>query len=154
MLYACDDKWWHRYHDEVKASGFAGELWTQDNRAAQRYRLNRVQGGNASGLGRRGINWGGNSGYQSINLAYLWGAVRILLIGFDMRKVDGRSHWFGDHPPGLHNNSPYDAWLKRFDSLAADLRAEQVDVLNCTPESALRAFPFASIDEVLKSSGA
>lgn len=95
------------------------------------------------------IHWGGNSGYQCINLAYLWGARRIVLLGFDMQRTDGKAHWFGDHPQGLHNNSPYDKWLRNFDRLAADLKAEGVEVINATRKTALRCFPFASIDEAL-----
>ena len=148
MLYACDDKWWEKYHREVVESGFAGELWTQDNRAAQKYGLRRIQGMHAPGLGRNMVHWGGNSGYQAINLAYLWGAQRIVLLGYDMQKTGGQSHWFGDHPQGLNRNSPYAEWVKRFDRLATDLRDEGVEVFNATRETALTCFPRTPIEEI------
>lgn len=149
MLYACDSEWWYKYHRDVVGSGFCGELWTQDNRAAQKYRLNRVQGAHAAGLGRNKVHWGSNSGYQAINLAYLWGARRIVLLGYDMQKTGGQSHWFGDHPQGLNKNSPYAMWVPKFDSLAADLRDEGVEVINATRETALRCFPRMPIEECL-----
>jgi len=33
-----------------------------------------------------------------VNLAVQLGAARILLLGYDMRAVDGKTHWFGEHP--------------------------------------------------------
>lgn len=148
MLYACDQKWWDRYHQDIVDSAFAGELWTQDNRAAQKYRLHRVQGAHAAGLGKTQVHWGGNSGYQAINLAYLWGARRVVLLGYDMKKTDGKSHWFGDHPKGLSGNSPYSTWVQKFDRLAADLKAEGVEVINATLETALTCFPRRSIEVI------
>lgn len=150
MLYACDDKWWERYHAEVVESGFGGELWTQDNRSAQRFRLRRVQGAQGHGLGKSMVHWGGNSGYQCINLAYLWGALRIVLLGFDMQKTDGKAHWFGDHPKGLHKTSPYEQWVAKFGRLAADLSEEGVEVINATRETALRCFVRAPIGAVAR----
>lgn len=147
MLYACDDNWWKRYYHEVSAE-FAGELWTQDNRAAQLYGLKRMPGIGAPGLGRTQIHWGGNSGYQAINLAYLWGAARIVLLGYDMKRTGGKSHWFGDHPKGLSGNSPYTKWVENFDRLAADLRDEGVRVVNATRETALTCFDRLPIWEI------
>lgn len=148
MLYACDQKWWEKYHHEVVESGFAGELWTQDNRAAQRFGLNRMQGTSAPGLGRTHIHWGGNSGYQAINLAYLWGAARVVLMGYDMQRTEGKSHWFGDHPKGLSGNSPYATWVQKFDRLSADLKSEGVEVINATRETALTCFPRRPIEMI------
>ena len=41
VLYACDATWWDVHLAAVQASGFAGELWTQDKRAAPGYAGNR-----------------------------------------------------------------------------------------------------------------
>lgn len=95
------------------------------------------------------IHWGGNSGYQAINLAYLWGARRVVLLGYDMQKTDGKSHWFGDHPKGLNGNSPYPTWIQKFDRLAADLKSEGVEVINATRETALRCFQRANLEDIL-----
>jgi len=110
-----------------------------------------MPGTHAPGLGRTQIHWGGNSGYQCINLAYLWGAARIVLLGFDMQRTGGMSHWFGDHPPGLANGSPYEQWVQRFDKLAADLRQEDVEVINATKETALKCFKRVPIECIGRS---
>lgn len=86
------------------------------------------------------IHEGGNSGYQAINLAYHFGAARLVLLGFDMQRTGGKSHWFGDHPAGMNVPSPYDVWRGKFTALAADLALEGVEVLNCSRETALETF--------------
>lgn len=94
------------------------------------------------------MHFGGSSGYQAINLAYLWGATRIVLLGFDCKPVDGKDHWFGQHPSGLTQIQPYSLWLENYVDLARDLKAEGVEVINCSPDSALRCFPVDTIMRV------
>jgi hypothetical protein len=97
------------------------------------------------------IHYGGNSGYQAINLAFNWGARRIILLGFDMGKaVDGRSHYFGDHPAGLRRGGNFRNWIADFEQLAADLKAEGVEVVNCSRSTALRCFPRMDLQSALR----
>lgn len=98
------------------------------------------------------INQGLNSGYQAMNLAYHFGATRMLLLGFDMQRTNGRSHWFGDHPGKLNVPSPYDEFVKRFGPLAKDLDAQGVQVVNCSTSTALECFPRGHIFEELELS--
>lgn len=87
------------------------------------------------------LSCGGNSGYAALCLAAKLGASRMLLYGFDMRKVNGRARRF-DYPPDLNANGRYQHWAANFDRLAPQLKARHVSVINCTPGSALRCFPF------------
>ena len=149
MLYACDPDWWEVYQG---AREFAGERWTQDEEAAQTWGLHYAPSANEAGLCLDGscIHRGGNGGYQAINLAVAFGAARILLLGYDMRLGDdGRRHWHGNHPGGLHKASRYEEWVPRFASMLPDLERAGAEVLNCTPGSALACFPMASLDEAL-----
>jgi hypothetical protein len=87
------------------------------------------------------IHQGGNSGYQAINLAYLWGAKAIVLLGFDCSpSKDGKAHWFGQHGPQLTQRQPFDLWQAKFPQLAQDLVSEGVPVLNASRETVLRCF--------------
>lgn len=148
-LYACDGEWWDKYIVEVR-DRFKGELWTQDEAAAKRYGLHRVSGADKPGLGKNGlIHFGGNSGHQMINLAYLFGAARIILLGFDMQRTDGKSHHHGDHPGNLNKSLPFHTWMKKFPLIASDLKAEGVEVINCTRKTALNCFEKRSLEEVL-----
>ncbi len=140
ILYSCDRRWWDRYIREAREE-FTGELWTQDELAAISYGINHVPSVNKRGLCTNPgvIHQGGNSGYQAINIAYHTGATRILLFGFDMHLKNG-SHWHGDHENDLHEALPIDSWVTAFDSLAIGLREEHVEVINCTPGTALGCF--------------
>lgn len=110
-----------------------------------------MYGSNGPGLctspGR--IHYGQSSGYQAINLAYHWGARRMLLLGFDCGAIQGKRHWFGDHPKGLQQDSPYADWQKNYAALAADLHKEGVTVINCAPKSHLTCFPKSTIEQCL-----
>jgi len=64
-------------------------------------------------------------------------------------KRGAKSHWHGDHPQGLKQSSPYDRWVPRFAPLAADLKAQGVEVINCTPNTALPYFKKAKLEDVL-----
>lgn len=151
VLYACDGMWWDSHIAEVRDT-FKGALWSQDVAANMRHKVNQISAIRSEGLGKRPgvIHQGMNSGYQAINFAWQTGATRILLAGYDMRVApDGRSHWHGNHPPVLSRNSPYRTWLPQFEPLARDLAAEGCAVVNCTPSSALKAFPVAELTEAL-----
>jgi hypothetical protein len=150
VLYACDETWWRAYHEEARGS-FLGELWTQDEQA-RRYRgVSVVPSRDAPGLSPIPgvVHQGGNSGYQAIGLAVQAGARRIALLGYDYHGP----HWHGAHPAGLTNPSDdlMARWVGRMVPLADDCARVGVDVVNCTPASALRCFRTASLDDVLAS---
>lgn len=150
FLYACDGKWWDVYVQDVKAK-FKGECWTQEVEHSKKYDLNYIQGLHTSGLGKNGrIHYGSNSGYQAVNLCYLFGAKEIMLIGYDM-KVDKnkKQHWFGAHPGSLNANSPYDSFARNFNGLACDLEKEKIKVINCTRDTALNCFKKQKLEEYL-----
>ena len=129
---------------------FAGELWTQDKATADKHGLNWIQGYHNPGLSDNPdfIHYNSNSGAQAINLAVLWGAKRLLLVGFDMKTDKGKRHWFGDHPGHLHKASDYADWLRKYEVIARDLKKMGVECINCSMNSALECFekrPLASL---------
>lgn len=133
----------------MKAHG--AELWTQDGHSAQKHGLHWIKGCGEAGLGRDRIHWGGNSGFQAINLAWLWGVRRFVLLGFDMQTgPGGQRHWFGDHPPGQGFNNPdkFNAWIRAMEILARDLSDQAVEIYNASRQSALTCFPRIAIDRI------
>ncbi len=120
---------------------------------ADKYGLNVIPGQHGTGLGTAHIiNFGGNSGFQSIGLAFSLGAARIILLGFDMQKTDGKQHWFGDHPEGpMKVDSNYSGWLNDFAKLGSDLARKGVEVINCSRETALTCFRRESLETVFES---
>lgn len=86
-----------------------------------------------------------SSGVLAMEVALIFGANRILLLGFDMRG----SHWFGSHPAPLKNTDP-----ARFEIFKARMRDwgrahGGVEVVNCTPGSALECFERKTLGEAL-----
>lgn len=151
VVYACDLMWWKKYHADVKARAPQAETVTQDASAHKQYGLTtRIRGSARDGLGTQEIHTGSNGGHAAVNLAYLWGARRILLLGYDMKlSSDGRRHWHADHPAPCIQAQHFSNWIHRFESTARDLERLGIEVLNCTPDSALPWFDRATIQEAL-----
>lgn len=81
----------------------------------------------------------------------LAGVRRIILTGFDMQHTDGKTHWHGDHGPGL-TNPPVNMLAgsaRVLDSQAGALAERGVEVLNATRETALRAYKRVSMEKAL-----
>ncbi len=154
VLYACDKDWWlyHRWVPSFQglkvaldASVYSRHPWPAD--------VTRLANTGPLGLERDpgGLRTGRNSGYQAINLAVHLGAARILLLGYDMQRgPKGEQHWFGKHPSELNQASPFVEFLKCFPTLLKPLAEAGVEVVNCSPRTALTCFPQMPIDQALK----
>lgn len=147
LLYAADEKWWDHHHGVPE---FAGIKVTWSVPAAKRWNLKRVPGVRQPGLScdPARLHLGGNSGYQAINLAWLMGARRIVLLGYDMQAAPGKTHWFGDHPKPLQNNGTFKRWIANMATIRPTLHG--VEVINCSRATALECFPRADLDLALE----
>jgi hypothetical protein len=148
ILYACDGEWWDKYYNEVN-DVFQGSLYTICDRVSKIYGINWIASEDQQGLGEDIIHTGNNSGYQSINLAYLLGAKKIILLGFDMQRSLNKGHWHGDHPGSLNRHNNFTGWLKKFPKLAEDLKNKDVEVINSTRLTALTCFKMKPLKEAL-----
>lgn len=155
-LYGCDERWWDRHGD---CEGFQGVKWSSHDTAsacndkiktAERHGLNLVKGrlGTGFSLDPSVIHYGENSGFQALNLAILLGSPYIVLVGFDMRHVGGKSHFFGDHPPCLFQRNEYLSFVKHFDKAPPP---EGVEIINATPDSALKSYPMMDFEDAVKN---
>lgn len=136
-LYASDYGWWEHNRDLWR--DFEGEKVTWSQTAAQDFGLTHINGNQLRlGLSRGQPDGGGNSGHQAVNLAYLHGARRICLLGYDMQHTRGQIHWHGQHE---HTNNPSGKILRRsaelFPALHRALEREGVALINCSRETAL-----------------
>lgn len=154
ILYAADRRWWE-YHNYVPA--FRGERWTQHQgpkdwpAVAKRRGLNVINSTHKPALSFDPslIHTGMNSGFQALNLAVLQGAAHILLLGFDLAVLDGKRHWFGDHPGCMNKASPYSSFRKAFTEAAPQLGDAGIDVVNCSMRSTLTCFPKQTVREAM-----
>lgn len=157
LHYVCDRRWmidWHGGRKEVLQ--FKGLRVTIDIHIAENcpgwHWLENDDCNGREGLSERktALKTGRNSGYQVINLAVLLGCRRIALLGYDMRAVGGKTHWHPDHPTATNPNIYHRAMLPSFPSLVEPLKEKGVEVINCTPGSALDVFPRMELEEALR----
>lgn len=148
--YFCDPKWWKWHKDREDYKGFTGIRICQD--VIDEPGIVKIDGESKEGLSLDPdkIYFNSNSGFQALNLAYHFGASRILLLGYDLKFAkDGRSHWFGDHPDNVRSNYP--AWFTGFSIAADQLKEKGVEVVNCSPDTALSCFERMSLASALSS---
>lgn len=152
VLYACDTTFWMAY---PKAFQFEGLKVTIDadyvtanpslNHVEMDRRLHHIV--TSPGM----VGHGKNGGFQALNLAIQFGCRKILLLGFDMAWSE-QIHFHGPHKgEGLRNPEPFMVrqWHDAFRNSVEILRAIGARVVNCTPGSALTAFPVMTIEEAL-----
>jgi len=162
VLYASDARWWSHHIENVRQN-FEGEFWTMQEDAWQHHGVMLAPAKYENGLNTDPgwINHGTHSGFQAINLAYQFGAAKILLLGYDCKykhhpdcrpDQDGKCrppdicqrHWFGSHPKGWGDANHIARWVQSYRTINCDR-----PIINCSPDSAVDAFPKMTLDEAL-----
>lgn len=144
--YAGDGLFWKVHYARMVGAVQRPNFWTVDPNAADRAHVSRWRGANRSGIGETLIHLNGNSGAQAINLAYLFGARRILVAGMTMAAPDGLRHFHGNHEAPLVQTQCFDEWLHKLQTVAADAQRLGVEIINCDPESRATMFPKGEIE--------
>jgi len=129
-----DRAWWKAYIDEVREV-FKGRYVTSF--------------AHCHGAQRIGVEDTPNSGAGAIMTAVHYGARRIILLGYDCQHTGGKAHWHEDHLAGLGNAASVDKWPAQFQRLADKL--EDVEVINCTRETALSCFRRMGLEDALSA---
>lgn len=148
-LFAADGRWWH-WHKGVPS--FIGLKYSLTLSASKWPGVQVLRNAGSSGLETdpTGLRNGRNGAYQAVNLAIHFGAKRIILLGVDMKTgPKGEEHWHGEHPN--KSRSPYPLFIKYFRTMVNPLNDLGVEVLNCSPGSALDAFPKLPLREVVRA---
>lgn len=100
------------------------------------------------------LRHGNNSGHAAINLAFHFGAKRIILLGYDMGLVEGESHYHGGYEVDgkkveVLERTYRDKMAPLFEPLAIDIKNRGVQVINACPQSKLEVFEKWTIEEAL-----
>lgn len=157
ILYSSDRNWWPHYKGVPSFAGVKygiGSSVGKNNKFAGYPDIKVLRNTGYEGLERdpSGLRNGSNSGFAAINLAVHFGASRILLLGYNMSYPAGKAHFFGNHPSGLsQSEARYPSFRKRFDSIVEPLKSLGIEVINCTEQTSLRAFPVKRLRDVLTS---
>jgi hypothetical protein len=152
-VYSCDLAWW-QLHKGLKE--FEGLKLTHDRVACrtftglQHVNIEHVASDEILTERPSYVGAGGNSGFQAMNLAVQFGATGIVLVGIDCSLEHG-PHWHGRHPYQMNNPAPSNVkrWKAAFEAAAPRLKALGIDVVNCSPKSALVSYPKLTIGEAL-----
>lgn len=148
VIYAGDAKWWNANADALACPGIKAAIEIRpgivpaDLPADVVVLRNTGRDGYDAAGGMRTLD---NSGAVALQIAVHARAARVLLLGFDYRG----EHWHGPHAKALGNpDAPYlRKCVARFRALA---RGIPVEVLNCSPDSALDCFPKVTIEDALR----
>jgi hypothetical protein len=146
MLYAADPEWW-AHPSNADAREFAGLRVSCSVVPACQVLMLRNTGQDGYDPDPECIRTGLNSGYQAIHIAMHARAAKIILCGFDMAG----GHWHGDHPKGLRNVplEHYARYAKKFEGLVKPAADLGIDIVNCTPGSAVTAFRMSTLEAEL-----
>ncbi len=146
-LYACDAKWWHKHYAHTPN---CRKFSLEDTEI---FDVEKLINDGVEGLSHTWprVRNGRNSGYQALNLAYLLGYTRIILLGYDMQATDNKIHWHEDHPVNLHNpdSGRMQKWRAYYQGIAQELASVGVKVINASRRTALQCFPQARLEDVL-----
>ena len=132
-LFATDATWWDR---RGGCPEFKGRKFCASANAAKAWQLEVF------------VSPGPTSGLRGIFLAEKLGANPILLLGFEHHVRNG-VHW---HPPhqGRNPGKPEMVfWRHEIERMGPGFAKRGTKVINCTPDSALKCFPFLPFLEAI-----
>lgn len=149
VIYASDSMWWRMSPQALDCRGIKATVEAVRGIAPNvddRVRVLRNSGREGFDPHPAHVRTLCNSGGTAIQIAVHAKAARILLLGFDMHG----GHWHAPHERPLGNPGPasFRRWIAHLAGMAKALPAG-VEVLNCTPGSALTCFQVASLDDAL-----
>ena len=149
-LFFMDQHWFDANRAAVEAFGGLRITAARHSKAAAPDLLKRVTftHGPEFVFGTGNLKFSRTSGHAAICLSIVMGAIKVVLLGFDMRIADGRSHFHDAY----RNNADKlfrDDFLVHFTGWNDAARKCGVKIVNCTPGSALNEFEHRPLDEVL-----
>lgn len=155
VLWWSDALYWRRARDSLTAHRAAwkatGQVGYQPDELPPEVTVYRFTGKDGFDPNPAQLRHGNNSAYAAMHLAVHLGAARLVLFGVDMRHGPaGETHCDGGHGLVHREETLRDLMVPFFKSLAPHLAAQQVDVLNASPESALTIWPRCTIEEGLQ----
>lgn len=148
MMLACDWSWWNEHIHFVHR--FPGIKLTLAEDVPEPWVTGYLKNTGSDGFDEDPTccRTGANGVYQAMHIALHAGAKKIVLIGVDMRDINGEAHWFGDHRD--KRRAVYaEQMTPKFNGLLPAIERRGVRVVNATPESALTIFPYENLESTL-----
>jgi hypothetical protein len=150
VLYWTDSRVYGWYKKEIDS--FRGLKYSIRYHSSYLADINVLKKGDKFGLNesKDALCHGNNSGYAAINLAYLLGAKRIILLGYDMHNDGKRGHYHDGYPVPITGDNIYrDQFIPGFQILADLLKQRNIEVYNASMTSSLKVWPKISFNQAL-----
>lgn len=144
VMYWADLRWYEWNKDRL--SEFKGKYLVTKSRPPKRDDLDiKVIQHRFHGLSHDpSIVAGWCGGSNAINLAYLFGATRIILLGFDM--TGGNFH--NEHRVDTIEDFYKAKFIPAIELMAKHLGQAGIEVINANPSSQLKCFPIVNFDDI------
>lgn len=154
VIFYADTRWW-RWHGASIPLDFPGQIYTTSkcgdaflDPRVRRFRQDHrfATGGEPLSHDAQALA-GFDSGYQAMNLAMLMGCTRIVLLGFDMGFIDGKSHWHEGHSVPSAEKNYIETFGPHYPRMIAALARLGVEVVRASPSRL--DLPFIPLDDAL-----
>ena len=96
------------------------------------------------------VGAGSNSAFQVANWVARCGVARLVLLGVDCHSPN--VHWHNGHThPEATNQKPslMESWIRAWKNAAPEYKDRGIEIINCSPGSALKWFPRADLADVV-----
>lgn len=140
ILFARDLSWCHA--NMALVADWQGQAITTNRRAAQELRMEYIAMDRRDDFpppGSSAIRYGLSSGHAAVSLAIHLGAKRIVLLGFDGRAVNGRTHWHDRYRE--ERQEIYALFNRGWRGWRVAALKMGVQIVNATPGSLIDEFP-------------
>lgn len=155
VLFFTDSSWYEQRRELV--ANWAGLVMSMSKTAKRELpdKVKRVKGEGDPDTppnfdrGPGAIQQGRSSGHTAVSLAIALGASRVVLLGYDMRFVEGREHFHGEYK-GPRDVAIYQRdFIPGFAGWNEAARVAGAEIVNATEGSALKEFPIVQLGEIL-----
>lgn len=157
VVHGCNWQFWELHYPKIAKLGV--DMWTTRKRLEGKYpRLQYIEERWEDGLSREPhwISAHHGTGPQLVNIAYLYGCTRLLLVGWDMayrgktgprsyekRRYLGEDELTRGHWPQTGPNGEQTGLIKEMETIKPEDYG--IEIINCTQGSAMKCFPFGDL---------
>lgn len=150
-LFFTDESWF--WDNESLVREFKGLKFTTSRRAKEDYldlmRIdNRTMDEFEVGSGR--LKDGRSSGHRAVSLSVMLGAKIVILLGYDMRVIEGKSHFHNEYSNTESEKEYAQGFVPSFDKWYEKALKVGCQILNATPNSAVKEFPMINLEWILE----
>lgn len=146
IAYGCDARWWKLHRG---LPGFKGVKISQDPQAAI-WGVHLVRADRSKDVflyDKPGeIGWGGNGGFQMLNLALQMQPKKVIMVGFNL----GGDRWHGEHPGfPIAKLKDVERHRRVIDAAASTFKKFGIPVLNTSKNTTLKNYPVVTMEEAM-----